>query len=217
MPYLSLAGMFNKDLAAMLKGKDLPADLTWLAPIGTWSCVITPDEEGIQGFSVSGIGNQGIFLASAGGGAMGFLQNNGAAPKTGPAPRNNFRSRHTFGSFIPGAAINSANTPPPSPLPAVPLGDGTSVLNATTEAPGAIIYITSAGRIFFDNTPVPPDQLADFLKSKKAANPALKLAVKVDRDASPDVLSAVMDAGASAGFGVLPYTYTSGADSLLRR
>jgi hypothetical protein len=58
MPYLSLAGMFNKDLAAMLKGRDLPPDLTWLAPMGTWSCIITPDEEGVQGYSVSGVGNQ---------------------------------------------------------------------------------------------------------------------------------------------------------------
>jgi len=81
MPYLSLAGMFNKDLAAMLKGREMPADLTWLAPMGTWSCVITPDTAGIQGYSVSGIGNQGILLAGAMGGAASVLQTMGYLPK----------------------------------------------------------------------------------------------------------------------------------------
>ena len=225
MPFLSLAGMFNKDLAAMLKGRDLPTDLTWLAPMGTWSCVITPDEEGVQGYSVSGIGNQGIFLAGAFGGTAGVMQTMGLLPKpagalattsvpaTPPAP-----SPPTPPSTQQNAAGNIKAAPLPT-LPAVPLGDGAPDLNATTgnatnEPPGAIIYITSASRIFFDNTPLLPDQLGDFLKSKKAANQALKLAVRVDKDSSPDVLSRVMDAGASAGFGVLPYTYTSGADSL---
>jgi len=220
MPYLSLAGMFNKDLAAMLKGRDLPADLSWLAPMGTWSCVMTPDEEGVQGYSVSGIGNQGIFLAGALGGTAGAMQTMGLLPKPAVAPGT---------TSVPGTPpVPSPLTPPSTQqdvagntnaatlptLPAVPLGDGTSYLDATSGPPGAIIYITSEGRIFFDNTLVLPDQLGDFLKSKKAANQALKLAVKVDKDSSPDVLSTVMDAGASAGFGVLPYTYTSGADSL---
>jgi hypothetical protein len=210
MPYLSLAGMFNKDLAAMLKGRDLPADLTWLAPMGTWSCVITPDEEGVQGYSVSGIGNQGIFLAGALGGAAGVMQTMGLLPKPAAAPGT---------TSVPGTPpVPSPPAPPPTqqPLPApsvVPLGDGAPDINATNGPAGAIIYITSEGRIFFDNTPVPPDQFGSFLKSKKAANPALKLAVKVDKNSSPDILSTVMDAGASAGFGVLPYTYASGADS----
>jgi hypothetical protein len=219
LPYLSLAGMFNKDLAAMLKGRDLPADLTWLAPMGTWACVITPDEEGVQGYSVSGIGNQGIFLAGALGGTAGVMQTMGLLPK--PAGVLGTTS-------IPGATPVPSSVTPPSTqqdaagnptaslptLPAVPLGDGTSVINAPTTPPGAIIYITTESRIFFDNIPVPPDQIGNFLKSKKAANQALKLVVKVDKDSSPDVLSTVMDAGASAGFGVLPYTYTSGAKSL---
>ena len=219
MPYLSLAGMFNKDLAALLKGRDLPADLTWLAPMGAWSCVMTPDEEGIQGYSVSGIGNQGIILAGALGGAAGVMQTMGLLPKPVVAPGT---------TSVPGTP---PVPPPPTPpstrqdgagntnaaalptLPAVPLGDAAPDLNAANGPPGAIIYITSEGRIFFDNTPVPADQFGDFLKAKKAANQALKLAVKVDKDSSPDVLSTVMDAGASAGFGVLPYTYTSGANS----
>jgi hypothetical protein len=220
MPYLSLAGMFNKNLAAMLKGRDLPADLTWLAPMGTWSCVITPDEEGIQGYSVSGIGNQGIFLAGALGGSASFMQSMGMLPKPVGA---------TGTTYVPGTPPVPSPLAPPSAqpdavknikvasypaLPRLPLSDGTAVPDVTNDTPGAIIYITSEGKIFFDSTPVPLDQFGDFLKSKKAANQALKLAVKIDRDASPDVLSRVMDAGASAGFGVLPYTYASGTDSL---
>jgi biopolymer transport protein ExbD len=212
MPYLSLAGMFNKNLAEMLKGRDLPADLTWLAPMGTWSCVITPDEEGIQGYSVSGVGNQGIFLAGALGGTAGVLQTMGVLPKA---------------TFAPGKT--SAPLAPPVPSPATPPatpqlapgatnsvlpGDGTSAADTTNQPPGAIIYITSESKIFFDATPVPVDQFSDFLKAKKVANPTLKLAVRVDRNASPDVLSTVMDAGASAGFGVLPYIHTSGVNSV---
>jgi len=195
-PYLSLAGMLNKNLAAMLKGRDLPPDLTWLAPMGTWSCVITPDEEGVQGYSVSGIGNQGFFLAGVAGGTVSVLQTMGLLPKPAGIP----------GTTSPAAA------PPVSP-PLTPPGNGAPAPGAVTEPSGAIIYITLEGKIFFDDTPVPMDQFADFLKSKKAANQALKLTVKVNQDASPDVLSRVMDAGASAGFGVLPYTYTSGANS----
>jgi hypothetical protein len=114
------------------------------------------------------------------------------------------------------AQRNGAGNTNTSPLPILPLSGVTSAPDTTTtETPGAIIYLTSEGKIFFDSTPVPADQLTDFLKAKKAANQALKLAVRVDRDASPDLLSKVMDAGASAGFGVLPHTFTSGANSLL--
>jgi len=86
--------------------------------------------------------------------------------------------------------------------------------DAADTTSSAVIYITSENTILFDNTPVAQDQFSDFLKTKKAANPDLKLTVKVDKDASPDVLSTVMDAGATAGFGVLPYAYASGDASL---
>ena len=55
---------------------------------------------------------------------------------------------------------------------------------------------------------------AIFSRREKPRTSSLKLAVKVDRNASADALSTVMDAGASAGFGVLHYAYTSGADSV---
>jgi hypothetical protein len=219
MPYLSIAEMFNKTLAGLLAGKNLPPDLSWLAPIGTWSCVTTPDEEGIQGYSVSGIGNQGILLSGAIGGAAGVLQTMGLLPKPAGMPGSVFLpgTPPVPSPLMPMGAAPTLNNSPSSisvaPFPALPPPPVMSNPAAADEA-GSVIYITQADKLFFDQTPVPADQISDFLKARKAANQALKLAVKVDRNASPDILSTVMDAGASAGFGVLPYAYTSGADSM---
>jgi hypothetical protein len=183
MPYVSLVGMFNKNLASMLQGQALPDDLSWLAPMGTWSCIVTPDEEGVQAYSVSGLGNQGILLAGGMGAAVPALQGLGYLPKyTGPQGRPNSAPP----SVVTGAA-------PPE----------------VTNTPGtSIIFITSESKIVLDESTVPENRIGDLLKAKRAANPNLKLMVRVDRNALPDVLSKVMDAGASAGFGVLTYSYS---------
>jgi hypothetical protein len=79
LPYLSMAAMFNPTLAAALHGHDLPPDLTWLAPIGTWSVVASLDDDGCTGYSISGVGNQGLFYGTTllagieGAQAMGYL------------------------------------------------------------------------------------------------------------------------------------------------
>ena len=62
LPYLSLAAMLNRSLGAMLQNQNLPPNLMWLAPIGTWSFVLSSDDDGLKGYSVSGIGNQGFLL-----------------------------------------------------------------------------------------------------------------------------------------------------------
>jgi hypothetical protein len=108
MPYISIAEMFDKNLAAMLKGQALPADLTWLAPIGAWSCVVTSDEDGLEGYSVSGIGNQGVLFGGAIGGTTTVLQGMGLLP-----------SMRTLKSFLPAAPSPTATSPAPSP-PVVP-------------------------------------------------------------------------------------------------
>jgi hypothetical protein len=214
MPYLTFAEMFNKQIAGYLAGKELPPDLGWLAPVGSWSCVITPDEEGIRGYSVSGIGNQGIFLSGAAGGTVSLLQSLGILPKQAMAPGS---------IFLPGtppvpAPLGAGPVAPTSPttggapFPALPPPPVLSNPNAT-DAAGAVITITQDNKLFFNDEPVTADQIGDLLKAKKAANQKLKLAVKVDPNASPDILSTVMDAGASAGFGVLPYAYTSKTDA----
>jgi len=224
MPYLSIAEMFDRNIASLLGGKNLPPDLTWLAPMGTWSCVITPDEEGIQGYSVSGVGNQGILLAGAAGGAVSFLQSMGFLPRQLTPGSTLLSGASTVSSPVmspavaPLALMPSRRFAATSMLPAVPplpvLDDTSPPSGTTASAAESIITITPRNQIFFDSAPVPANQIGDFLKAKKAGNEDLKLMVHVDQDASPDILSTVMDAGASAGFGVLPYTYTKGIDSM---
>jgi len=121
MPYISLISMFNKEVAAQLKDKQLPPDLTWLAPVGTWSCVITPDTAGIQGYSVSGIGNQGIFLAGALSGSVSVMQMMGILPKTTAPP-----------------PVPSANMPTPSILPGTVSTAASPLESATQNAPGTL-------------------------------------------------------------------------------
>jgi hypothetical protein len=110
LPYLSLASMFSPNVAAYLKDKNLPSDLTWLAPMGTWSAVFTPHDESIDGYSVSGVGNQGILLGASLGGTAVALQSMGLIPnlnKAGAPP-----------SFPGSPAPPSAPAPaPPTSLP----------------------------------------------------------------------------------------------------
>ena len=61
------------------------------------------------------------------------------------------------------------------------------------------IYVTSDSKVFFDDVPVDPDTLADLLKSKKAANPNFKLAMKCDQNAPFKVIVKIMDASNKAG------------------
>jgi len=156
MPYLSLAGMFNKDLAAILKGKDLPADLTWLAPMGTWSCVITPDEEGIEGYSVSGVGNQGIFLASAVAGAATVMENLGLFPKPNAA-------RGTPNPPVnPPPPISLGTPPPPAPTPTqnAPASYQTNAVAGTNTPPAT------------NQLPPPVETLNDVPKVSSATAPS---------------------------------------------
>jgi hypothetical protein len=62
-------------------GQNFPPDLKWLAPIGTWSAVFSLDADGLQGYSVSGIGNQGFLYYSAIlAGAVGAAEYSGVLP-----------------------------------------------------------------------------------------------------------------------------------------
>jgi len=69
----------------------------------------------------------------------------------------------------------------------------------TQETPPSIIYVTSDSKIFLDDVPVEPAQLGDLLKSKIAANPAFKVAMKADTKAPFGVITKVMDAAHIAG------------------
>ena len=75
---------------------------------------------------------------------------------------------------------------------------------ATDTTPPSIIYVTSDSKIFLDDAPVEPDQLGDLLKSKIAADPSFKVAMKADTEAPFGVITKVMDAAHIAGIGDLP-------------
>ncbi len=69
------------------------------------------------------------------------------------------------------------------------------------------IYVTEDSKIYLDDTLVEPDQLADMLKSKMAANPSFKVALKADTKAPFGIITKVMDAAHIANISDLP-TYT---------
>lgn len=74
----------------------------------------------------------------------------------------------------------------------------------TQETPPAIIYVTSDSKFFLDDTPIDPEGLADLLKSKLAANPAFKVAMKADTNAPFGAITKVLDAAHTAGITDLP-------------
>jgi hypothetical protein len=130
LPYLSMAAMFNKSMASAMQGHQLPDDLTWLAPMGTWSCVVTTDESGVEAYSVSGIGNQGILLSGVAGGAFNAAQTFGLLPKTSPFPLG---GTPTLGTHV-GDLPSSSTPPAAAPSPVAPL-DQTSPPPVSTPAP----------------------------------------------------------------------------------
>ena len=131
LPYVPLAAMVNPAVARVLQGGNLPANLSWLAPMGTWAYILTPDAGGFKASSSSGIGNQGIFLGGALGAGAVFLSpffHHEAAPASNPAS--------------PAPTV----TPMPSPTPAAgdasttntliaPMAPGPSASDATNTSP----------------------------------------------------------------------------------
>ena len=75
---------------------------------------------------------------------------------------------------------------------------------STETTPPSMIYVTKESKIFLDDAPVEPDQLGELLKSKIAADPSFKVAMKADKDAPFGVITKVMDAAHIAGIGDLP-------------
>jgi biopolymer transport protein ExbD len=72
----------------------------------------------------------------------------------------------------------------------------------------SIIYVTEDSKIFLDDAPVDPDKLGDLLKSKLAANPDFKVAMKADTKAPFGVIVQVMDAAHAANISDPP-TFTT--------
>jgi biopolymer transport protein ExbD len=78
----------------------------------------------------------------------------------------------------------------------------------TQDTTPSTIYVTEDGKLFLDDAPVEPDQLADQLKAKLSANPNFKVAMKADTKAPFGAIVKVMDAAHAANISDLP-TYTS--------
>jgi biopolymer transport protein ExbD len=75
---------------------------------------------------------------------------------------------------------------------------------ASPGTPPSIIYVTEDSKISLDDTPVDPDKLGDLLKSKLAADPNFKVAMKSDTKAPFGAIVKVMDAAHDAGIADLP-------------
>jgi biopolymer transport protein ExbD len=82
---------------------------------------------------------------------------------------------------------------------------GTTTPNETLPS---IIYVTEESKIFLDAAQVDPDKLGDLLKSKLAADPDFKVAMKADTKAPFGVIVQVMDAAHAANISDLP-TFTT--------
>jgi hypothetical protein len=120
LPYLSLAAMLDRNIGALLQNRTLPPDLHWLAPMGAWSQAVSSDDEGLTGYSESGIGNQGLLLAAG----------TRAAFMVFPALGRTLRS-----FVLPAAPVTPAPAPPaiiaPASPPPPPAPDSTTNAPAT--------------------------------------------------------------------------------------
>jgi uncharacterized protein DUF3352 len=135
LPYLSLAAMISPRIGAMAQGQNLPQDLQWLTPMGTWIAVVTSDDDGLTAYSSSGIGNQGLLWTGVFRQAWAFLPHSGAM----------------------GASFLPAPPPPPAapapvtpPVPAVPSPD----TNAAPATP-PVVPPTNAAATNTAPAPVP--------------------------------------------------------------
>jgi biopolymer transport protein ExbD len=70
---------------------------------------------------------------------------------------------------------------------------------STPNTPPSIIYVTEDSKLFFDDQPIEPDKLGELLKSKLAADPGFKVAMKADTKAPFGEITKVLDAAHFAG------------------
>ena len=114
-PYLPVAAMFNPLLSSLIHNQNLPPDVHWLDPVGTWSFTSSVDDDGVNFYSVSGIGNQGIFVAGAGGLAATALQ-----PFFHPRASQPIQENPGVTPTAPAPTPAPSSVPPTPPPPAAP-------------------------------------------------------------------------------------------------
>ncbi|MCE0496476.1 MAG: biopolymer transporter ExbD [Methylacidiphilales bacterium] len=74
----------------------------------------------------------------------------------------------------------------------------------TSDTLPSIIYVTKDNTIYLDDAPVDADKLGDMLKSRLAADPNFKVAMKGDKEAPFGAIVQVLDAAHAAGITNLP-------------
>lgn len=75
---------------------------------------------------------------------------------------------------------------------------------ATPNTPPTILYVAEDSKMYLGDQPVEADKLGELLKSKLAADPEFKVAMKADTKAPFGAIVKVMDAAHFAGLGDLP-------------
>jgi len=135
MPWVSMAAMLNPKVAGVIQGQKLPADLAWLAPMGTWSAVSRSDDEGLTGYSISGSGNQGLVLAGALVATALDLEQAGLIPHPAAA----IPGVPVVAPPLPATAAPAPAAPaPPPPVPAsAPAAPAPPPVPSTNSAPDA--------------------------------------------------------------------------------
>ncbi len=83
---------------------------------------------------------------------------------------------------------------------------------AAKDVPPTTIYVTKDSQVHLGDELVDPDLLGDMLKSKLAADPNFKVALKADTDAPFGAITKVMAAARAAGIPDLP-TYATPGDN----
>ncbi len=69
----------------------------------------------------------------------------------------------------------------------------------TPDTPPTIIFVDAESKIYLGDEPVEADKLGELLKSKIAADPGFKVAMKADTKAPFGVITKVLDAAHFAG------------------
>jgi hypothetical protein len=167
LPFVSMGAMFNPTLASLLKDRNLPPDLTWLAPMGPWGAVVKSDDDGVTGYSRSGIGNQGLLLGIGLGASIGALEMSGLLPHqpashfTAPVPGNpNATPAPPPGAVVtppaPAIAPAPAATPANQPAPVVSVPSSTSPPMSTPPAPPPVPSSTSTNSTETNDAPPAP-------------------------------------------------------------
>jgi hypothetical protein len=147
LPFLSLASLLNPRLGALAQAQNLPQNLQWLAPMDTWSFVVSADDDGLNGYSISGIGNQGALAMGVARTASRMLPVLGSvpalfsrflpAPPAPPAPVSPPSLPSPVQTPPPGAPDTNApaaSAPAPAPAPVAPAITPTPSSPASTNA-----------------------------------------------------------------------------------